>query len=306
MKIAIAGGTGFVGSALTSYLLKKGHHIYILTRKLPTTTPSNKNVHYVQWLLPGTSPEKELGGIDAFINLAGESINSGRWTEERKKRILSSRLQATQAAIDIVSKLKEIPEVFINASAIGIYGTSNSRTFTEESTNVGSDFLATTVHTWENHALKAEGLGIRTVLTRFGIILGEEDGALPRMIMPYKFFIGGKVGSGNQWLSWVHIDDVVKSIEYSLLHKSIQGPINITAPQPIQMNDFGTAIAKVMKRPHWLPVPNFALKTLLGEMSILVLEGQRVLPEKLIRNGYHFHYESLEQALTNIIQSDKY
>ncbi|WP_044895129.1 TIGR01777 family oxidoreductase [Bacillus alveayuensis] len=301
MKIAIAGGTGFVGKALTSYLEKQGHDIYILTRKPRAST--NDRIHYIEWLTPESQPEKYISSIDAFINLAGEPINSGRWTERQKQRIINSRLSATRAVLELIRKLDKKPQVLINASAIGIYGTSWNEVFTESSTKTGSDFLARTVIVWEEEAKKAEQLGIRTVLARFGMILGKEEGALPRIVLPYKLFIGGTVGSGDQWLSWVHIKDVVRSIEFILNNENISGAVNITAPHPTKMKEFGQTIAKVLHRPHWLPVPDFALRLLLGEMSILVLEGQRVFPEKLQKFRFNFSFSSLEEALYDILQS---
>ncbi|MFT4413996.1 TIGR01777 family oxidoreductase [Fredinandcohnia humi] len=299
MKIAIAGGTGFIGKALTSYLLKKKHMIYILTRDI-SNKEDQQNLKFIEWLSPKTTPEEHLEGIDAFINLSGESLNSGRWTKQRKKRIVSSRVDTTKEVVRILSSLKSKPKVLLNTSAIGIYGTSLGESFSESSSTVGSDFLATTVSVWEQEALKATKFGIRTCLLRLGVVLGQGGGALNRMIMPYQFFIGGTIGSGKQWLSWIHIDDVIKSIEFLLYTEAISGPINLTAPNPVQMKEFGRTISEVLKRPHWLPVPSFALKLLLGQMSILVLEGQRVLPKKLQDHGYSFSYVTAKDALGNI------
>lgn len=302
MKIAIAGGTGFVGSALTEYLLSQNHEVYILTRSSAKSS-SHRNLSYVEWLQENSQPEQSLNNIDAFINLAGESISSGRWTEQRKRRILETRINSTRAIIDILSKLETKPSVFINASAVGYYGVSLNEAFTEKSTIHGSDFLAQTVKSWEDEAQKASSLGIRTVLCRFGIILGKNEGALPRILLPYKLFIGGTVGSGEQWLSWVHIEDVVHMIEFAILNKQLSGTVNVTAPNPVKMNEFGKTIAETMNRPHWLPAPSFALKYLLGEMSMIVLEGQKALPNKLQQFGYHFSYSHLNQALKNLIKS---
>lgn len=301
MNIAIAGGTGFVGKALTDYLLNKNHTVYILTRN-PSQKNSNPNLHYVEWLTPDSAPENELHKIDAFINLAGESLNSGRWTAERKQRIIDSRLTATKEVVRIIKALDQKPECLINASAIGIYGTSLDQTFTENSTKMGDDFLARTVVAWEKEAHKATDFGVRTVFARFGVILGKSDGALPRMVLPYHFLIGGTVGNGKQWLSWIHIIDVIKSIEFLIQNKEITGPVNLTSPEPEQMKPFGKNIGKVLERPHWLPVPGFALKLLLGEMSILVLEGQKVIPQKLLDNGYLFTFKGLGDALGNILK----
>ncbi|MBM7662588.1 uncharacterized protein (TIGR01777 family) [Bacillus mesophilus] len=300
MKIAITGGTGFVGQALTKAFLKNNHEVFILSRK-NLQTPE-KGLHYVQWLTSGSKPEDSLTDIDVFINLAGESLNSGRWTADRKKRIIDSRVEATKEVIRILAQLETKPSVLINASAVGYYGISREKEFTEADQEHGEDFLAKTVVTWEQEALAAEKLGIRTVLTRFGIILDSQEGALPKMVLPYKLLAGGTVGSGKQWLSWVHIDDVVGLIQHAITNPSIKGPINTVAPRPVKMKEFGQTIAQVLNKPHWLPAPSFALKALLGEMSILVLEGQKVLPQKAKDSDYVFAYNKLEDALTDILK----
>lgn len=299
MKIALTGGTGFVGGALAKELVKNGHEIFILTRDARNRNNTEK-ITYISWLNNGDAPEEELDGIDGFINLAGESINSGRWTETRKKRILDSRISATREVMRIIKQLNKKPQILINASAIGYYGTSLTNTFTEDSSEKGADFLSTTVQKWEMEALNAKELGIRTVCCRFGIILDRADGALPRIALPYKLFAGGTVGSGEQWVSWIHLKDVVKGIIFCMDNKKIEGPVNFTAPSPLRMKEFGQILGKSMQRPHWIPAPEFALKALLGEMSILVLEGQNVVPERLISNGYSFLFNHLHEALADI------
>ncbi|MCS0655779.1 TIGR01777 family oxidoreductase [Cytobacillus firmus] len=301
MRIAIAGGTGFVGSALVKKLLDKNHELFILTRNT-ADKHSSKNLNYVQWLNDDDSPEDALESIDVFINLAGESINSGRWTDERKKRILNSRITATREVLRIISRLEEKPYTLINASAVGYYGTSRNETFTEANRKSGTDFLAETVRRWEEEASKAEEFEVRTVFCRFGIILEKNDGALPRMALPYKLFAGGPVGTGDQWVSWIHLDDVVNGILFCMELEQLQGPVNFTSPNPLTMKEFGKILGEVLNRPHWLPAPGFALKIALGEMSTLVLEGQKVLPEKLQTFGYDFLYPDLRSALRNIYQ----
>ncbi|MEH7277770.1 TIGR01777 family oxidoreductase [Bacillus toyonensis] len=297
MKIAISGGTGFIGKYLSTFFIQKGYTVYILTRKNKIET-SNPNLQYVQWT--PDLPTFPLSSIDIVINLAGESINS-RWTKKQKEAILNSRIQATRGLIKQLQTLSTKPHTFINASAIGYYGTSETESFTEQQETPGNDFLAETVFLWEQEACKARSLEIRTIYARFGVILGADGGALPKMLLPYQFYIGGTIGSGNQWLSWIHIDDVVRMIDFIIHKEEINGPLNITAPLPIRMKEFGETMATIMRKPHWLPVPSFMLHALLGEMSILVLEGQHVLPSKAIEHEYQYTFPTIDHALQNIL-----
>lgn len=301
MKIAISGGTGLVGKALSAELTSNGHEVFILTRK-KTDKHNNSTIKYVQWLSENARPETELEGIDAFVNLAGASIN-GTWSDEYKRKILESRLQVADEVLRIFAALSKKPEVLINASAVGYYGTSLTATFTEESSPVGNDFLTDTAERWEQGALNAQDLGVRVVLCRFGVVLSRSGGALPRMVLPYRFYAGGKIGSGNQWLSWIHIDDAVRGIIFCIENNTVAGPVNFTAPEPVIMDEFGRTIGHVIKKPHWLPVPSFMLKLLLGDMSMLVLEGQHVEPKKLLAAGFRFQYPELASALKNIFDN---
>ncbi|KAA0955062.1 TIGR01777 family protein [Planococcus sp. ANT_H30] len=297
MKVAITGGTGFVGKELTRLLLDRGDEVVILTRNPKTT--ANK-ITYVKWLEKDAVPEKQLEGVDAFVNLAGTSINDGRWSEEQKKMIYSSRMDATNELLRIIHKLEKKPKVLVNASAVGIYPPSQTVTYTEASAELGSDFLAQTVRDWEILAHRAEEDGLRVACGRFGIVLGKNGGALPLMALPYKMFAGGTVGSGKQWLSWVHIKDVARALAFALDTDQLSGAFNVTAPSPKQMKDFGKEIAHTLGRPHWIPVPSFAMKAILGEKSQLVLEGQRVLPTVLQQHGFQFKFSNLRSALADI------
>lgn len=302
MKFAISGGTGFVGRALTIELLKQGHDVYILTRR-PPAEQNNKNskLTYIKWMTEDSHPETVLEDADIIINLAGESISSGRWTKKRKESILRSRMETVDEWLKILKNLENKPAAFINASAIGYYGTSLNKTFTEKDQTPGTDFLADTAAKWEKRAWQIEELGIRTVLMRFGIILGMDGGALPKMILPYTFFAGGTVGTGRQWLSWIHIEDVVRAILFLAENEQLRGPVNFTAPEPVTMKEFGKTAGRVLRRPHWLPVPGIILRMLLGEMSMLVLEGQKALPVKLLDAGFQFSYPRLEDALEQLL-----
>ena len=298
MKIVIAGGTGFVGKKLTNYLQAEGHEIVILTRD---TSKHENGIDYVQWLQDGSRPETELGEVDAFVNLAGVSLNDGRWTKKQKKTIYTSRMDATLEIVRIMEGLQKKPKVLVNASAVGIYPTSTINTYTESYTDYATDFLGWTVHDWERHAKRAENLGVRVALARFGVILGSESGALPSMILPYKMYVGGTVGSGEQWLSWIHVDDAARALYFAIMNESINGPFNVTAPNPERMKKFGQTIAKVMNRPHWMPVPSLAMQLALGEQSILVLEGQHVRPQILEEQNFDFHFPQLREALEDLM-----
>jgi len=299
MKIVIAGGSGFIGKKLTKLLLDEGHYIKILTRK---AKQSSGNVQYIQWLDGVASPEKEIADADVFINLAGVSINDGRWSEKHKKQIYHSRMEATDELLRIISLLPKKPSVFINASAIGIYPASIDAVYTEDSLDVSDDFLGKTVFDWEAKAKQVEAFGLRTVFMRFGVVLGEHGGALPLMVLPYKLFVGGTLGHGKQWVSWIHVADVVRAIHFVMNNEEIRGPVNVTAPTPIQMKDFGKEISSVLHRPHWLPVPSFLMKIVLGQKSALVLEGQHVLPQVLVENGFSFMFPSLQTALEDLLK----
>ncbi|TAA71751.1 TIGR01777 family oxidoreductase [Planococcus salinarum] len=297
MKIAITGGTGFAGKEMTKLFRQEGHEVFILTR---SPKPSDNGVHYVEWLTDGAAPERELAGIGAFVNLAGSSINDGRWDDEQKKLIYSSRVEATTEVLRIIKALEEKPKVLVNASAVGIYPASTEKSYTEKSPERGDDFLAKTVIEWERLANEAKELGVRVALARFGIILGKKDGALPLMALPYKLFGGGTVGTGEQWLSWIHVNDLARAVLFAIETDNLEGPFNVTAPYPKRMKEFGKEIAHALGRPHWFPVPEFVLKAALGDKSRLVLEGQRVLPEVLQKQGFEFSFPDLRSALADI------
>lgn len=297
MKIVIAGGTGFVGKELTRLLQENGHEIIILTRN---KTVQKKDIQYVQWLQQGARPEQFLDTVDAFVNLAGISLNNGRWTKKQKKAIYTSRMDATLEIVRIMEHLSAKPKVLINASAVGIYPTSTSATYTEDSMDYATDFLGTTVQDWERQARRAEKLGVRVAFARFGVILGRDQGALPSMLLPYKMHIGGTIGSGEQWLSWVHVEDVARAIYFAITNENIKGPFNVTAPHAVRMKDFGKTIAMIMGRSHWMPVPSIAMRLALGEQSVLVLEGQHVLPTVLEKQHFTFHFPHLKEALYDL------
>lgn len=293
MNILITGGSGFIGKSLTKELLAAGHNIIITTRR------QTDSVDKLTWNPPDLIPKDRLSNIDAIINLAGESIASGRWTKARKERILSSRIDATRALVESIKNAGPRPKVLISSSAIGYYGAHGDELLNEDSPPA-SDFLASVCVKWEAEALKAKELGLRVVLIRTGGVLESDGGALPPMTIPFKFFLGGPVGSGKQWFSWIHMDDEVGIIKYALEHESVSGPVNATAPNPVTNKELSSAIGRALSRPSWLAVPGFAIKLALGELGGLVLTGQRVLPEKVLEAGYKFKYTDIDLALKTI------
>ncbi|GKV69639.1 epimerase family protein YfhF [Sporosarcina sp. NCCP-2716] len=298
MEILVTGGTGFVGTRLLGLLTNEGHSVTVLTRGQSKT---EDGVRYVQWLQPHAHPERELVPPDAVVNLAGVSINDGNWSEAHQQKIYSSRMEATDELLRILKKLPEKPDVFVNASAVGIYPTSEFHVYTDESPEIAHDFLGKTVHDWEQKASEMKDFGSRVVFTRFGTVFGNGGGALPLIALPYKLFAGGPIGSGRQWISWVHAEDAARAILFAISSSSLEGPVNVTAPAPVRMSELGRTIASLLHRPHWLPVPGFAMKALLGQKSKLVLEGQHVLPEKLMGSGFTFRYPAIRPALADAL-----
>ncbi|MEH2065757.1 MAG: TIGR01777 family oxidoreductase [Nostoc sp.] len=305
MKVAITGATGFVGSLLVQRLHGEGHKIVVLTRNTAFAQkvfPSEAfpNVEIVAYT-PNTSGswQNVISSCDGVINLAGEPIGEGRWTPERKQEILNSRKLGTQKIVEAIANANPKPSVLINASAIGYYGTSETATFDETSLS-GNDFLAQVCQAWEAEARKVKDAGVRLVILRFGIALGN-GGALGKMIPPFKLFAGGPIGSGRQWFSWIHVDDLVNLIVEALTKPEIEGVYNATAPKPVRMADLSQALGQVMNRPSWLPVPAFAIEALLGDGAIVVLEGQQVIPKRTVETGFEYKYPNLQSALTEIL-----
>ena len=288
MKVVIAGGTGFLGSALASSLRIDGHQITIITR--------HPQLHDQA---PWTDLPIVVEGTDVVVNLAGEPLEAGRWTKARKALILQSRLKATEAVVTAISKTTQRPAAFVNASAIGYYGARGTGTVTEESP-AGSDFLASVCVAWEGAAMAAAWM-TRVVLLRSGLVLDRSGGALPKLALPFRLFAGGRVGSGDQYWSWIHRDDWVRMVRWAIDNASIKGPLNVTAPAAVTNREFTDALARALHRPALAPAPAFALKLMLGEMAdAMILNGQRVLPDKAERGGFEFRCPDLETALQQI------
>lgn len=293
LNILITGGTGFVGRELTKALHQKNHNTYILTRS-PENYKNTSNTTYISY----NYPAEELPVIHGVVNLAGESL-FGYWSKRKKDAIFKSRIDTTQKVLDIIKKLHKKPDVLISGSAVGFYGFSEDLIFTEATMKPGKDFLAKVVMEWEKVAKQAREMDIRTVFTRFGVILGKE-GALPYMQLPVKLFAGGKIGNGEQWLSWVHLEDAVNLILFCLFNNHVEGPVNITAPHPKRNKDFIKIMANILKRPYWLPVPYPFVRVAVGEMSQLIAKGQYVLPKKAKDSNFQFAFPYLKEALQDI------
>ncbi|MFH7030754.1 MAG: TIGR01777 family oxidoreductase [Heteroscytonema crispum UTEX LB 1556] len=306
MKIAITGATGFVGSRLVQQLHGEGNRVLVLTRNtafaqkvFPSKAFGNLEIVAYTPTVSG-SWQDTLATCDAVVNLAGEPIGEGRWTSERKQEILNSRQLSTQKIVEAIAQANPKPSVLVNASAIGYYGTSETATFDETSSS-GNDFLAQVCQAWEAEAQKVKDAGVRLVILRFGIVLGT-GGALGKMITPFKLFAGGPIGSGRQWFSWIHLDDLVNLILQALSKPEISGVYNATAPNPVRMAELSQTMGQVMNRPSWLPVPSFAIEALLGDGAMVVLEGQKVLPKRTVEEGFEYQYANLQPALKDILK----
>lgn len=295
--VLVSGATGFIGKALCATLRAQGQTFTALSRrpeKAKAVLPGVKEAW--KWRpkmeLP---PLPAIEGAGAVVHLAGESV-AGRWNKEKKRKIRETRVIGTRHLVEAFSEAKKKPSVFVCASAVGYYGDRGEEELTEDSAP-GSDFLAEVCKEWEAEAKKAEPLGIRVVSLRTGIVLGLGGGALQQMLLPFKLGMGGPLGSGKQWMPWVHLDDVIGIILHAIQHANVSGPVNATAPQPVRNREFTKTLAQVLRRPAFLPAPALGLKIILGEFAQVLLASQRVLPKQAQQVGYTFRYSSLEPAL---------
>lgn len=301
MRIIITGGSGLIGKAVAKSFAADGHDVIILTRGVSHQN-SDTSIKFVKW--DGKSSQDWLeyaDGADAIINLAGENIANGNWSPERKRAILDSRINAAKAVVEAVERSAKKPSVLVQASAVGYYGVSAGDVVMTEEHAPGGDFLADVCVQWERASEPVESIGVRRVVIRTGVILSMDGGALPKILVPFRSFIGGPVGSGRQPFPWIHIADEVAAIKYLVMNKQCSGPYNLAAPQPLSNAQFAHILGKVMHRPSFSPVPALVLRTVLGEMATLLLTGQRAVPDKLTRSGFKFEFSDLEQALTNLL-----
>ena len=301
MKVLIFGGSGFLGRNLIEELLALGYQVCVVTRNRQKTVSNLGNkVQVIEWDKNShLVTTNELREIDVVINLAGESIGNRRWSNSVKQEILASRIRTTHVIVTAINNRTIQPKVLINASAVGYYGSRENDEITEIE-EPGQDFLSQVCRDWEGEAYKVQNDSTRVVTIRIGVVLGSE-GALNRMVLPFKFYIGGPLGTGNQWLSWIHIKDLTSMIRFVIEHQELTGPINATAPEPVTMRNFCHVLGDVMNRPSWLPAPELILKIALGQMSEMLLHGQRVVPHKIIEAGFNFQFPDLRSALEDAL-----
>ena len=297
MKILISGSHGLVGTALIKALEPESHDIYRLVRHYPDSPDQ------IEW-----SPDRYsialslIEGFDAVVHLAGESIAEGRWTDEKKKRIRESRTKGTKLLADALRNLTNPPRVMLSASAIGYYGDRGDELLTESSAP-GNDFLSEVCVEWEKATSHATAMGVRVMNARFGIILDKEGGALKKMLPPFRMGIGGRIGDGKQWMSWIALDDVVGALKFALTNDSLSGPVNFVAPNPVRNAEFTKALGHALSRPTLFPIPAFGVRLVFGEMAdALLLSSQRVEPKALEETGYQFQFTQLQPALSHILR----
>jgi uncharacterized protein (TIGR01777 family) len=302
VNIIIAGGSGFIGSSFSRHLVKYGHHVWILSRN-PSQQQLPPGVTGVQW--DGSSPDgwgQLVNEADVFINLTGENLAGGLWSAARKQRFLTSRVNPGRAIVKAIQEASHRPKVLMQSSAIGYYGDS-ADIEVDEDAPVGEDYMAQLCVQWENSTRPVEDLGVRRVIIRTSIVLSRESLILKLFLLPFRMFVGGKLGSGKQWVPWIHIDDQIGAMLHLINNESAGGVYNFAAPQVLRNEEFERTIGKVLRRPYWFPVPAFALRMVIGEMSTMVLEGQRASVKKLLDSGFEFRYPTLESALIEILKS---
>jgi len=301
MHVLITGGTGMIGRRLVNHLIKHGHLVTVVSRQPYRPAHLPAKIYFEQW--DGATAKgwgQRLEEVDAIINLAGAGLADARWTDERKKKIVDSRKRAGEAIVEAVRAAQNKPKVLIQSSGVGYYGTSLDAAMTESSPP-GNDFLAEVCKAWEASTKAVEEMGVRRVITRSGVVLDPQGGALPKMVLPFRLFAGGPVGSGRQWLPWIHYYDEVEAVRFLIEEPSISGPVNLTTPQPIRNREFAKAVGRVLKRPAFAPAPGPILKLIFGEMSTVLLEGQQVLPARLEANRFKFKFPEIEGALRDLL-----
>lgn len=296
-QILITGGTGFIGTHLSEILMRKGHYLTIVTRS-PEAYKSEeaKNQKFISW----DELSSVIDSIDVVINMAGENLFGQRWTPEVKEKLYNSRILTTRKLVDAIRASVSRPEVFISTSGVNYYEDSGDQVITEEN-EPGDDFLANLCIDWEKEAELASDLGVRVVIARFGIVLEKNGGVIEKMRLPFKLFIGGPVGSGNQYMPWIHMEDLCRVLVYAMENENMEGAFNACSPEPVTMSEFADALGEVMNRPSFFRVPEFVLDIVLGEAAVPVIGSLRVQPKVLQKSGFEFEYEDIGTALADII-----
>jgi uncharacterized protein (TIGR01777 family) len=303
MRIIISGGSGLIGRALTKELVADNHEVEIISREPDKLKRLPRGVKAFGWGEDALA--KHMEGADAVVNLvgaslAGDNLLKMRWTSKRKKQILESREKGGEMISEAIRAVANKPKVLIQQSAVGYYGPMGDE-IVDEIFPGGDDFLARVTHAWEESTKPVETLGVRRVVTRTGLVFSPKGGIFPLFKLPFSLFVGGKIGSGQQYLSWIHIDDLISAIRFLIDREGTQGVFNTTSPDPVKNADFAKVLGKVMRRPALIPVPSLALKLVLGEASTMALDGQRVMPKRLLEAGYTFKYSSMEDALSSLL-----
>jgi hypothetical protein len=303
MKILITGGTGTIGRRLVQHLLHYGHQVTVVSRQSAKPADLPAQVEFGRWDGKSAAGWGHLvEGADAVVNLAGAGIADARWSDERKKEIRDSRVNAGKAVVEAIQAAKVKPKVLIQASAVGYYGVQNNGAAMSEESDRGNDFLGQTCQAWEASTQAVEALGVRRVIIRTGVVLDMAGGALPKMVMPFRFFAGGPIGNGAQWFPWIHHEDEVAAIRFLIENEAAQGPVNLTAPNPLRNRDFVKVVGQVMGRPAFAPAPGFVFKLIFGEMSTILLDGQQAVPKRLQQWGYQFKFSTAQEALKDILK----
>ena len=303
MQILITGGTGTIGRRLVHHLLQYGDVVKVVSRQeyKPANLPSK--IIFAQWDGKTAAGWGNLvEGVDAVVNLAGAGLADSKWTEARKKEILESRVNAGKAVVEAISAASVKPKVVIQASGKDYYGVHNNDQVITEEHGPGNDFLSQICQAWEASTAPVEAMGVRQTIIRSSMVLDLQGGALPKMLLPFRFFAGGPIGSGKQWLSWIHYCDEVEAIRFLIQTNSASGPFNLTAPNSLRNRDFAKVVGKVMKRPALAPAPGFVFKAVFGEMSTLLLNGQQAMPKRLQELGYQFQFPQAEGALRDLLK----
>lgn len=302
MRVIITGGTGLIGRPLSQALVKDGYEVIVLTRQPEKVQNAPAGVKLMQWDGKSAAGWGELvDGAGAVVNLAGAGIADQRWSAARKQLIRQSRIDAGKAVMEALTAAARRPGVLIQSSAVGYYGTRTGDAQVTESYSPGGDFLSKVCFDWEASTAPVSKLGVRRAVIRTGVVLSNDGGAFPKQVLPFKLFAGGPVGSGKQWYPWIHIDDEVRAIQFLIANPKAEGVFNLAAPNPVTNQEFGKIVGEVLGRPAVMPAPGFAMQALFGEMAVILLEGQRAIPQRLLELGFTFTYATARQALDALL-----